>query len=99
MRIESSVTSRWMAVLLMLGFLGGGSVVQAQNTGPADRGAAGNGSMGIGQGIDPQPQRAPSGQEGRDDGDHSADDPGHGGGNETDMQHHNQYQAQPEKRD
>ncbi|WP_138410860.1 hypothetical protein [Stutzerimonas nosocomialis] len=98
MRIETRVTSRSMAILLVLGLLGGAPMAQAQNTGPVDRGAAGSGSMGIGEGIDPEPQRTPR-EEARDDGDHSADNPGHGGGNETDMQHHNQYQAQPEKRD
>lgn len=68
-----------------------GDLGVAQNTGAADRGAAGSGSMGIGQGIeyldgddrergDPprrEPDRTPAG---------TAGEPGHGG-NETDMEH------------
>jgi len=64
----------------------------AQNTGAADRGAAGNGSMGIGGSVeyldedergvapDSSPETSSSEQAG------SSAEPGHGG-NETDMEH------------
>ncbi|WP_313054074.1 hypothetical protein [Pseudomonas lopnurensis] len=66
----------------------------AQNTGAVDRGAAGSGSMGVGEGIeyldddevderDDSARRQPaSTQSGKATG-----EPGHGG-NETDMEHH-----------
>lgn len=64
----------------------------AQNTGAADRGAAGNGSMGIGGGVEyldegergasPDSSSETSSSE---QADRSAE-PGHGG-NETDMEH------------
>ena len=62
----------------------------AQNTGAPDRGAAGNGSMGIGSGVehldeaertDQGGSRQPSGEQLDDSA-----EPGHGG-NETDMEH------------
>ena len=69
-----------------------GELQLAQNTGPVDRGAAGNGSMGMGEGINylpAKPEAAPR----RDDGKAerpavktSVSEPGHGG-NETDMEH------------
>lgn len=63
-----------------------------QNTGPVDRGAAGNGSMGMGQGIDylpgkPDPtKRRDDAAEDRPAAKTSVSEPGHGG-NETDMEH------------
>jgi hypothetical protein len=63
----------------------------AQNTGAADRGAAGNGSMGIGGGVDylDEKQRATSvdsSSEKTSSKQNSSTEPGHGG-NETDMEH------------
>ncbi len=65
----------------------------AQNTGAADRGAAGNGSMGIGDGIDyledDQGQSEAGGASSKKPAVEQYDDtaePGHGG-NETDMEH------------
>lgn len=65
----------------------------AQNTGAADRGAAGNGSMGIGGGIDHLDEEqsqseavdASSSKPAAEQYDDTAE-PGHGG-NETDMEH------------
>lgn len=64
----------------------------AQNTGPVDRGAAGNGSMGKGEGIKYLPGKADAPPR-RDDAKAerpavktSVSEPGHGG-NETDMEH------------
>lgn len=64
----------------------------AQNSGAVDRGAAGNGSMGVGDGIEYLPDNSPV-QPRRDDPPDrrpevktSASEPGHGG-NETDMEH------------
>ena len=65
----------------------------AQNTAPLDRGAVGNGSMGMGDGI-PDPANS----RGVDDTEENSrwldrqnpdakGEPGHGG-NETDMEHH-----------
>lgn len=64
----------------------------AQNSGPVDRGAAGNGSMGMGDGIEFLPQKPdaalrrtdPTGE--RPAAKTSVSEPGHGG-NETDMEH------------
>lgn len=63
----------------------------AQNSGPVDRGAAGNGSMGMGEGIEylPEPRDAPrrdAKAEDRPSVKTSVSEPGHGG-NETDMEH------------
>ena len=63
----------------------------AQNTGAADRGAAGNGSMGIGGGVDylDEKQRATSvdsSSEKTSSKQNGSAEPGHGG-NETDMEH------------
>lgn len=64
----------------------------AQNTGPVDRGAAGNGSMGMGEGIEYLPERPNAAPRRDDPADErpgvktSVSEPGHGG-NETDMEH------------
>lgn len=69
-----------------------GALRLAQNSGPVDRGAAGNGSMGVGQGIDYLPERPDPtrrGDQAEDDrpaAKTSVSEPGHGG-NETDMEH------------
>jgi len=69
-----------------------GELQLAQNTGPVDRGAAGNGSMGMGEGIKYLPGK-PDAAPRRDDAPDnrpalktSVSEPGHGG-NETDMEH------------
>ncbi|MCQ4297535.1 hypothetical protein NAU58_18315 [Pseudomonas stutzeri] len=64
----------------------------AQNTGAADRGAAGNGSMGIGGGVDYIDENERDASAGSSSDASSAEqadrsiEPGHGG-NETDMEH------------
>ncbi len=69
-----------------------GGLRLAQNTGPVDRGAAGNGSMGMGDGIEYLPQRQDAESWRNDSADEhpavktSVSEPGHGG-NETDMEH------------
>lgn len=69
-----------------------GDMRLAQNTGPVDRGAAGNGSMGMGDGIKYLPPRRDAEFRRDDPADErpavktSVSEPGHGG-NETDMEH------------
>jgi len=62
----------------------------AQNTGAPDRGAAGNGSMGIGSGVEhlDEAERPPQGGSRQPSGEQLEDsaEPGHGG-YETDMEH------------
>ena len=62
----------------------------AQNTGAPDRGAAGNGSMGIGSGVEhlDEAERTDQGGSRQSSGEQLDDsaEPGHGG-NETDMEH------------